>query len=177
MDIQEFIQQSEGKWFAQRTVYKLSEAEPDNSKAEVTLEILPFDHPAVIELCQKHHIEVTDKTIGIQSSWDNSVDFDKSSKEVGSSVAVLIPDLDQPKQGKLLQQSPLNSKVPGIGQCILAEDEALVLRIKGEEVSFEERLWFAGDNLRLRTTVLTYPDGIAQTSFYSEIRKIPPRPE
>lgn len=175
MDIQKFLQQSAGKWFAQRTVYKLSETEPENTKSEVTLEILSLDQPAVVQLCQQHHLEVGESAIAIQSSWDNSVDWGQP-KQVGSTLVVFIPNADEPTQGRFVQQPSAHGKIPAVGQCLMTEDEALVVTLAGEELSFEERFWFPGDNLRLRTTLLKSPAGVLQTSFYSEIRRMTSKP-
>lgn len=176
MDIKDFLQQSAGKWFAQRTTYKLSDPTPENSKAEFSLELLSGEDSVVVELCQQHSISSPSNATGIKSSWDNSVDWGQD-KKIGSTVIALIPNANAPHSGQLLRESHAGDKVPAKGHYILNNDDSLTLILEGESFYSEERLWFASENLRLRTTLVKNAHGITQTSFYSEIRKIPPKPQ
>jgi phycoerythrin-associated linker protein len=183
MDIQKFLQQSAGKWFAQRTVYKLSETEPENTKAEVTLEMIAADDPKVVQLCQANQVEVPrgaianskPEVMAISSSWDNSVDWGQP-KQVGSSLVVFLPNADHPTQGQFVQQQSGDQKLSAVGQYLLTDDDTLVVTLTGDNLSFEERFWFPAENLRLRTTLLKSSAGVLQTSFYSEIRRITSNP-
>jgi phycoerythrin-associated linker protein len=176
MTIQEFLNLTVGQWFAQRTSYILDKEEVENSKAEITTEILPWDQPEVIQLCQQHNIN-PEKTLGaIKSSWDNSVDWDKP-KEKGTSVLVFAPDENQINQGLVLRNLEMGKPQAGVAHYLLTEDGVLTLSIQEDNVIIEERQWFASDNLRLRNTVVTQENNCTQTAFYSEIRKIvaPPK--
>jgi hypothetical protein len=95
---------------------------------------------------------------------------------VGSTLVVFIPHADDPTQGQFVQQQAAHGKIPALGQYLITEDEALVVTLAGDELFFEERFWFPGDNLRLRTTLLKSPAGVLQTSFYSEIRRMTSNP-
>ena len=64
-----------------------------------------------------------------------------------------------------------------MGHYTLGQDEALTLIIETEDIYAEERQWFASENLKLRTIMMRHNDGTQQTSFYSEIRKAPPKEE
>ena len=217
MEIKEFLQQCEGRWFAQRTSYQVNQEKFENSKSEITVELLSSERPEVIELCQQHEIEPQHSLGGIRSSWEQSV---AGGPQKGATVLVFVPDSDSKHQGKLLQStqksarssqaSELNSDdatfgggsgadrlgtssesqaAPlrgsrfeqarpdasvAIGHFLLG-DEALTLTITDGAASFEERLWFASPNLRLRTSLFKQGDGLSTTCFYSEIRKLPPK--
>ncbi|MCC0179305.1 phycobiliprotein lyase [Waterburya agarophytonicola K14] len=168
MDLKEFLNLSAGKWFSQRTNYFVG-GEADNSKADITIELVNPEDIKAVELCKKHNLDPQLSLGGTIQSWDNSVDWGKP-KQVGSATVVLVSNSDDDTKGKLIR--PQDSKV--CGHYVLGADEALTLTIKTDEMQAEERQWFASDNLRMRTTVVKFHDGRKQTSFYSEIRKAPP---
>jgi hypothetical protein len=174
MNIQKFLDLSAGKWFSQRTNYLLNGKadKVDNSKADLTVELLAKDDFRVVELCQANKIDPNLSLGGAMQSWDNSVDWGKP-KQQGASAIVLIPDPESDRTGKILRQGDTNIK----GRYILGVDEALTLIIETDALYAEERQWFASDNLRLRTTIVKNSHGMEQTSFYSEIRKAPPKKE
>lgn len=169
MNPEKFLSLSAGKWFSQRTSYLLDQNQCASSKADLTIELLTADDPRVLELAQKHSLDSSLIVGGAVQSWDNSVDWGKTArdKQVGSATIVLVSNAENENTGKLLR--PQDSKV--CGNYALGEDEALTLTIETDTMEAEERQWFASDNLKMRTTVVTYSDGTKQTSFYSEIRK------
>lgn len=166
MNLEKFLSLSAGKWFSQRTNYFLDQNQSASSKADITIELLAADDSRVLELCQRHNLDSNLAVGGAVQSWDNSVDWGKA-KQVGSATIVLVSNPDSETTGKLIR--PQDSQV--IGQYVLGQDEALTLTIKNDEMSAEERQWFASDNFKMRTTVVKFSDGTKQTSFYSEIRK------
>lgn len=172
MNLKEFLDLSAGRWFSQRTNYLLGGEKADNSKADIKIEVIPPDDFRAVQLCQKHNLDPQLSIGGTIQSWDNSVDWGKP-KQVGSTTIVLISNPDDDRTGKLIR--PKDTKV--CGNYALGADKALTLTIETDELIAEERQWFASDNLKMRTTIVKYNDGKQQTSFYSEIRKAPPKPE
>lgn len=172
MNLKEFLDLNAGRWFSQRTNYFLGRDTAVNSKADITIDIIPPDDPLALQLCQKHHLDPQLNIGGTVQSWDNSVDWGKP-KQVGSTTIILVRDPNNDRTGKLIR--PEDPKV--CGYYSLGADEALTLTIKTDEMQAEERQWFASDNLKMRTIVVKYKDGKQQTSFYSEIRKAPPKKE
>ena len=174
MDIKTFLISSAGEWFTQRTNYDLEGSKTENSKANITVEFIKPENPQAIALCQQNKIEPNLSLGGLKYSWDNSVDWGKA-KQQGNSLLVLVPDSENSATGKLIKAS-VDRNNPNIsGRYILGEDEALTLIIETENIYAEERQWFAGENLRLRTTVIKDRSGNMQTAFYSEIRRILPK--
>ena len=170
MDLKEFLNLSAGRWFSQRTNYFLGEDKADNSKADITIEFIPPDDARATQLCQKHDLDPQLSIGGTVQSWDNSVDWGKP-KQVGSATVILVSDPQSDRMGLLVR--PEDATV--CGQYSLGADEALTLTIETDKMYAEERQWFASDNFKMRTTVVKYHDGNKQTSFYSEIRKAPPK--
>jgi phycoerythrin-associated linker protein len=169
MNPEKFLSLSAGKWFSQRTSYFLDQNQCSSSKADLTIELLTADDPRVLELAQKHSLDSNLIVGGTVQNWDNSVDWGKNAQDqqVGSAMIVLVSNPDSDTTGKLLR--PNDSKV--CGHYALGADEALTLTIETDNLQAEERQWFASDNLKMRTTVVTHSNGTKQTSFYSEIRK------
>jgi phycoerythrin-associated linker protein len=169
MNPEKFLSLSAGKWFSQRTEYFLDQNQSASSKADLTIELLTADDPRALELAKKQNLDSSLIVGGAVQSWDNSVDWGKSAqdKQVGSTTIVLVRNPDSDTTGKLLR--PQDSKV--CGHYALGEDEALTLTIETDTIQAEERQWFANENLKMRTTVVTYSDGTKLTSFYSEIRR------
>ncbi|MEM8832699.1 MAG: phycobiliprotein lyase [Cyanobacteria bacterium P01_G01_bin.19] len=171
MDLKEFLNLSAGRWFSQRTNYLVG-GEANNSKADITVELIDPEDAKAVELCQKHNLNPQQSLGGTVQSWDNSVDWGKP-KQVGSAIVVLVSDSDDDSVGKLIR--PQDSRV--CGHYVLGTDEALTLTVDTEDLHAEERQWFASENFKMRTTVVKFKDGTKQTSFYSEIRKAAPQKE
>ena len=169
MQIQEFLNLSIGKWFCQRTSYLLNPEQAENSKSEITISELNSEHPEVVRLCQKHDLNPQQAYGGIKSAWDNSVDWGKP-KANGFSVLVVIPDGEESKTGKALQQTNQQSSLEG--SYIIGNDDALTLMVETPDLVIKERIWFPSDNLRMRTCIIQSQQGWSKTSFYSEIRKL-----
>lgn len=174
MDIKEFLQSSAGEWFTQRTNYHLDESKTESSKASINVEFIRPDHPQIVSLCQQNKIEPNLSLGGLKYSWDNSVDWGKP-KQQGSALLMLVPESQNPQTGKLIKASAHSNGGNISGHYVLGEDEALTLIIEAEGIYAEERQWFAGENLRLRTSVTKDNTGRMQTIFYSEIRKLAPK--
>lgn len=173
MDLKEFLKLNDGKWFSLRTIYYLSQSQTENSKAEISLENVSQENPDVIQLCQKYKINPGLSIGGIKTSWDNSVDWGKT-KQTGNAIFVLIPNSDVPLEGKLLRKIGGVDQSSLMGSYSLGKDDALTLSLEVENnYSWNERIFFASDNLRVRTTFFQKADGFTMTSFYSEIRKVP----
>ncbi len=162
MDVIEFFELSAGKWFSQRTVHNLNSGELQAGKSELKIEILTASDAAVVKLCQQHSINPAATGLkGVRISWDGIPDRDKA-KQIGSTILAIVPNPDNPSEGKVLQDKGNSRYVMG--------DDVLTLITESDTLHAEERLWYLIPNLRLRTSVVKQANGTEQASFCSEIR-------
>jgi len=169
IDIQTFFEQSQGKWFTQRTRYNLAQKKVENGKAELTVELLPSDDRAIVELYEEASSSFNDSLDPLASakiSWD-------SDAEKGSNLLLFLSDPDK-HQGRLIQKRMNSDQSAVIGQFAIAEDEALTLSTQTlDNRLLKERVWFAHPNLRLRTLWEENSAGHqGWVMFYSEIRRM-----
>jgi phycoerythrin-associated linker protein len=171
MDIKEFFDRSAGTWLSQRTHYHLAHQEIGDGKSEIAIELLAADAAEVDNLCKSLGIETTSAWSGVKVRWDNSSDWGKD-KQIGSSLLVAIPDADNAQTGKLVQKVNTPQAQPMTGQYSFDEDQALTLIAENGTTRTEERIWFANENLRLRTSLVKKGDRVSRAAFYSEIRRM-----
>jgi hypothetical protein len=167
----EFFQRSAGKWRSQRTTHHLPFRRAETGGSEIFVEALAPGHPKVIEICQIHAVEPTSASGGAFVSWDGSMAWDKENENhEGNTVFALIPDADNPRQGKLLRERGYAEIVPVAGRYHIDEEEALVLITEYDTMSIVERFWFVSPNLRLRTSTVQRFGGFNTATFCAEIR-------
>jgi phycoerythrin-associated linker protein len=172
MEIQSFLEMCAGNWFSQRTNYLFTEQVSENHKSELAIAFLAPTDSALIELCQQRDIAPIQTAGGWVIRWESSKDWD-SPKQKGSAILVFIPDAASANSGQILRGAGQSHEAPMQGSYKLGIDEALTLIIQDGNFEAEERIWFASENLRLRTSLFKQGESYRQTAFYSEIRKLP----
>jgi hypothetical protein len=173
MNIQEFFELSSGKWFAHRTSNDLPNNKSQEAKSEIVIEQLAKDNPEVVRLNQNLEIPTSSDLLAIKVNWNDITKLNQ--KNVGYSILALVPNSDNPNEGKLLRQLSSNGKISS-GNYKLGSDESLSLDIKVGDIVSEERIWFASENLRMRVSTIKQADGLSTTAFTTEIRMgVPPK--
>ena len=163
MDVIEFFELSAGKWFSQRTVHNLNSGELQAGKSDLKIEILTASDAAVVKLCQQYSINpASTKLTSVRISWDGTPDRTEA-KQIGSTILAIVPNLDNPSVGQVLQDN-------GNTRYVMGDDDVLTLITESDTIHAEERLWYLIPNLRLRTSVVKQANGTEQASFCSEIR-------
>jgi CpeS-like protein len=171
MNEMEFFQFSTGKWRSQRTTHHLAFKRTEVGESEIQIEALTPDHPKILEICELHSADPSLAIGGAFVSWHGSMGWDREEdNHEGSTVFVLIPDADQPRQGKLLRERGYAEIVPVIGQYHMDDDGGLVLTTEYDSMSSTERFWFANPSLRLRTSTVKRFGGFSTTTFCTEFR-------
>jgi hypothetical protein len=88
----------------------------------------------------------------------------------GTTIFALVPEAGNPKQGMLLRDKGYAETAPVAGRYLIDEEGALVLTTEYETMSSIERFWFAGSNIRMRTSTVLWFGGANKTTFCIEVR-------
>ncbi|HAX79186.1 MAG TPA: phycobiliprotein lyase [Cyanobacteria bacterium UBA11372] len=171
MDAMEFFQQSAGCWRSQRTTHHLAFRRSEVGESEIQVDALAAFDPEIIALCEFHQIDGSQAIGGCRVSWGGSMGWDKEGENhEGKTVFALVPDADNPHQGRLLRDRGYAEIVPVVGQYHMDEDGGLVLITDYDTMSSEERFWFASPDLRMRSSVVKRFGGFSTASFCTESR-------
>lgn len=173
MDGLKFFQQSNGKWRSQRTTHHLPFRRAEIGGSEIYVEALDKDNPKVIEICKMHEVDPTLAVGGAFVSWDGSMAWDKEDENhEGTTIFALIPEIDNPRKGKLLRERGYAEIIPIAGEYYLDEDDALVLSTEYETMVTTERFWFPTSNIRMRTSTVQRFGGFNTATFCVEMKDI-----
>ena len=111
MDVMEFFQLSTGRWRSQRTTHHLAFKLSETGESEIQVKALAADHPQVIEICQLHEVDPGSAIGGAFVSWQGAMGWDKKDENhEGSTVFVLIPDLEQPTKASSCESAAMPKK-------------------------------------------------------------------
>lgn len=171
MDATKFFELSAGKWRSQRTTHHLPFRRSETGESEITVNSLSTDHPKVVEICQLHEIDPNLAAGGALVSWQGTMAWDKTDENhQDSTVMVLVPEPDNPKQGKLLREKGYAEIVPVAGLYQMDDDGGMVLITEYETMSSQERFTFVSPDLRMRTSLVKRFGGFSTASLCIESR-------
>lgn len=174
MDIVEFVELSLGNWRSQRSGHNLAFSHFEEVRSTIEILSLPTTAPEVMELCQSYGVNVSGAVSPFQMSWQGESDWDEKEVLAGSCILVPIPDIDNPKTGKLLRSQGYAETIAAVGEYRITEDNTFVLLTEYDRATAEEKIWFATPNLRFRVSLIKTSDGngVLTASFSSEIRSL-----
>ncbi len=164
MNVTEFCQHCTGKWFSQRTTHAVPPGEMEASRADLYVDSLGADDPDAAKAIAAISADPT-AAVALRSRWEGVVGANPN-KQNGSAIVAFVPETDT--TGEWVQQVPGQDAIAG--RYELVNGQNLTLTATTDKFTTEERWWFAGDNLRERTSIISYPDGTRIASFFSEIR-------
>ncbi len=172
MDVKEFFELSAGKWFSQKTSHHLTLKQSEHGKSDLLIDILASNDPQVIQLCVQAGLDPSQTAISTKYTWKGTSQWDtqaqNTANQQGEAIVVFIPEQSETNTGNLF--CSVGGDNFSTAKYTLGDDHALTLVTENENRRSEERIWFESNNVRLRTTIITQPNGEALASFYSEIR-------
>ncbi|MDB9516696.1 phycobiliprotein lyase [Roseofilum reptotaenium CS-1145] len=165
MNITEFLQQTAGKWFSQRTAHPVESSQTQTGKSTLYVDFLASDDPKVKALSDRQGLN--NVLGGTLVTWEATIDPSAQFYK-GERLLVWVGDSDvqNPQRGKFF--SSLEGSPPG--SFSLDEDEILTLRIESQGQVSEDRIWFASPNFRLRTSFTQVSGETVFASLCTEIR-------
>ena len=88
---------------------------------------------------------------------------------------MLIPVPLTEREGKLLRSVGYAEAEPATSTYQFLDDDTFILHTSYGQSIAEERIWFVSDHVRCRSSVLrtSAGSGVLQTSFASEVRRMP----
>ncbi|MGB3493019.1 MAG: phycobiliprotein lyase [Elainellaceae cyanobacterium] len=171
MDAMDFFRKSEGLWRSQRTTHHLPFRRSETGDSDITVEALDADHPKVAEICKLHDVDPDLAIGGAYVKWQGSMAWDREGENhAGNTVFALVPDADNPLEGKLLRERGYAEIVPVIGRYEVDGDNGLNLITEYETMSSVERFWFVNPDLRFRSSTVKRFGGFNTASFCAESR-------
>lgn len=173
MDAMEFFQRSAGRWRSRRSTHHLAFRRAELGELEITVSALTPDDPRVQEICTMHEVDGQLAAGGALVQWHGTMGWDREGEgHEDSTVMVIVPDVDNPRKGKLLREKGYAEIVPVAGQYEMDEEDGLNLITEYETMSAIERFSFASDSedIRMRTSTVKRFGGFNTASFCIETR-------
>lgn len=172
MDGLTFFKNSAGKWRSQRTTHHLPFRRAETGGSEIRVEHLEKNDRKIVEICQMHSFDPSLSVGGSYVTWDGAMQWDKENENhQGETVFALIPNQDNPRQGKLLRERGYAEIVPVAGEYYLDHEDALILTTEYETMTIHEKFWFVNDNIRMRTSTVQRFGGFNTATFCIEVRE------
>ncbi|XZO04894.1 MAG: phycobiliprotein lyase [Microcoleus sp.] len=174
MDAMEFFHSSAGKWRSQRSTHHLPFRQTEIGDSNIEVTALGADDTRVAEICQMHEIDASRAAGGAFVTWHGSMAWDKDDENhKGSTVFAIVPDPENPRQGLMLRERGYAEIVPVAGRFEMDDEDGLLLITEYETMSSIERFWFAGPNVRMRTSTVKRFGGFSTSTFCTEVRVEP----
>ncbi len=172
MEVVDFFARSAGRWRSQRTTHHLAFRRAEVGDSEISVISLEATSAEVGELCELHNIDPSLAVCGSRVTWQGTMSWDRDTEggHEGKTVFAIVPDQDNPRQGRLLREKGYAEIVPVVGRYHLDEEGGLILTTEYETMSSIERFWFVNPTLRLRTSTVKRFGGFSTASFCSEAR-------
>ena len=173
MDAKDFFARSAGQWHSQRVTHHLAFRQTEMGRSLISVTSLPLDDPGVSEVCALYQYSWEQANGASRVTWQGVMGWDKEGEQQnGSTVMVLIPTGE--RTGKLLREVGYAEKSPVAGSYEMDETGAMTLITEYETLRYQERLWFEGETIRLRTSTLGYGfGGMSMATFAVETRTEP----
>lgn len=172
MNALEFFQMSAGVWRSHRITHHLLLRRSEFGNTQIEVKVLDAQDPKVVEICQLHQVPTEQAIGGCFVQWQGAMAWDQEEDgdHRGSTVLVLVPNLDNPDSGQLLRERGYAESVPVVGHYQVDPKNGLVLTTEYNTMSSQECFWFVNPNLRLRTTTVKSFGGFNTTSLCTETK-------
>ena len=180
MNIEQFVAQSEGEWRSMRSGHSLAFQYFEDVLSEIKIEKINKDDPRVkslLESCNHSEALISSVISPFKMEWSAESDWEPDDPtEVAKGSCVILPIPKGHSSGELLRSVGYAESETAKSDYHFLEDGTFILTTQYEQSIAEERIWFASENVRCRSSILktSAGSGILQTSFASEVRRIQP---
>ena len=170
-DALSFFRLSCGRWTSQRSQHHLLHRRAEAGASFIVVEELLKGDERLAEIAERNNESVERIVGGCWVRWSGSMAWDRAGEShEDQTMFGLIPEDETGRRGLLLRDRGYAEKAPVAGQFRMDEENGLILTTDYEMMSSLERFWFAGANLRLRTSTV---QGLSNNaSFCMETRQL-----
>ena len=170
-DALSFFRLSCGRWMSQRSQHHLLHRRAEAGASFIVVEELLKGDERLAEIAKRNDQDVSRIIGGCWVRWSGSMAWDRAGEShEDQTMFGLIPSDDAGRHGLLLRDRGYAEKAPVAGQFRMDDENGLILTTDYEMMSSLERFWFAGHNLRLRTSTV---QGLSNNaSFCMETRQL-----
>ena len=170
-DALSFFRLSCGRWTSQRSQHHLLHRRAEAGCSFIVVEELLKGDERLAEIAARNGESVERIIGGCWVRWSGSMAWDRAGEShEDQTMFGLIPTDEAGRSGLLLRDRGYAEKAPVAGQFRMDAENGLILTTDYEMMSSLERFWFAGPNLRLRTSTV---QGLSNNaSFCMETRQL-----
>ena len=170
-DALSFFRLSCGRWTSQRSQHHLLHRRAEAGASFIVVEELQKGDERLAEIAARNNESVERIIGGCWVRWSGSMAWDRAGEShEDQTMFGLIPTDEAGRSGLLLRDRGYAEKAPVAGQFRMDAENGLILTTDYEMMSSLERFWFAGPNLRLRTSTV---QGLSNNaSFCMETRQL-----
>jgi len=174
-DALSFFRLSCGRWMSQRSQHHLLHRRAEAGASFIVVEELLKGDERLAEIAKRNDQDVSRIIGGCWVRWSGSMAWDRAGEShEDQTMFGLIPSDDAGRHGLLLRDRGYAEKAPVAGQFRMDDENGLILTTDYEMMCSLERFWFAGPNLRLRTSTV---QGLSNNaSFCMETRQLDDAP-
>ena len=170
-DALSFFRLSCGRWTSQRSQHHLLHRRAEAGASFIVVEELHKGDARLAEIAKRNNENVERIIGGCWVRWSGSMAWDRAGEShEDQTMFGLIPSDDAGRSGLLLRDRGYAEKAPVAGEFRMDDENGLILTTDYGMMSSLERFWFAGPNLRLRTSTV---QGLSNNaSFCMETRML-----
>lgn len=178
MTIERFVAQSLGQWRSMRSGHSLAFQQFEDVLSEINIESINKNHrdiQGLLESSNVAHANNSNVVAPFKMQWSAESDWEPDDpSQVSSGSCLIIPLQKDDSSGTLIRSVGYAESEPAESTYHFLDDGTFLLTTHYEQSIAEERIWFASENVRCRSSVLKTSggSGILQTSFASEVRRI-----
>ena len=175
MDLELFVERSEGQWRSMRSGHSLAFQQFEEVLSQISVERLSLDDPDVQALIQSTPGLKGEAQAPFRMEWRAESDWEPDDPaEVSAGSCILVPIPDSQHSGTLVRSVGYAEAEQALSHYLFLSDGTFVLTTRYGQSIAEERIWFVSEHVRCRSSVLRTSEGsgVLQTSFASEVRRL-----
>ena len=175
MNLQSFVERSEGQWRSMRSGHSLAFQQFEEVLSQITIECLDLTDDRVFDLVNSESELEGTPDCPFRMEWSAESDWEPDDpSEVSTGSCILVPVPSSKTSGILLRSVGYAEAEQASSNYQFLSDGTFVLTTKYGQSIAEERIWFVAEHIRCRSSVLRTSEGsgVLQTSFASEVRRL-----